>query len=367
MSNPVKILVIDDEEVGRQLLEAILTPENYHVIFGENGEQGLKLAASELPDIILCDVMMPGIDGFEVCKKIREDDSTRLIPIFLITALDDRDSKIRGIDAGADDYISKPLDRLEILAKIKNCLNRLKSRIQNNEETETQSHGNSIISPAILEGLVLSLSGDIVKDKYVELFRSSEIAKSKHLFSRRQYNDSVFYYLVSNTLNTIDAVILNCTLMSLLHQNSRDNTQSITSLFKEVLTQKEKIFAAADLNNESKVKISIVAIMKNTKKDVITCSGINHTLLINSNINESDSNAKSNFQPHHLNNNEDICLKKSDQIILFSPVVTNQVDQPELSTFINEEIDQNSKERITSKIADKISLTQDVLVVKLTF
>src|SRR5512147_618315 len=113
------ILIVDDEPIGRQLLEAILFSEGYKLLFAEDGEMALEKVIENKPTVVLCDVMMPKMDGFEVCRRIRKDESIAHIPIFLITALDDRDSRIKGIDAGADDYISKPLDRIEILAKVR--------------------------------------------------------------------------------------------------------------------------------------------------------------------------------------------------------------------------------------------------------
>ena len=367
MSNLVKILVIEDEFVGRQLLEAMLTPENYDVIFGENGEQGLELAISELPDIILCDVMMPGVDGFEVCQRIRANENTNHLPIFLITALDDRDSRIRGIVAGADDYISKPFDRVEILAKIKNCLNRLKSRKQVTAAVKESPHGNSIFNRDLLEELIGSISGNVEKDNNIELFQSSRKMESKHLFSRRHYHEKFYYFLISNTLDSVDAVILNCTLMCLFHQYSAENNNTASEIINKFISQKDEIITSMDLNDESKVKISIVAIMHNPEEDTITCSGINQVLLINSGRTGSDSTAKHNYQPYHVSGIQDIYLKQPDQILLLSPNISNQVDQQELSAYINEEIEKNGEESLTGKIPVKFNLTQDVLVVKLNF
>jgi PleD family two-component response regulator len=117
-----KILIADDEPFGQQLLEAILLEQNCDLLFAENGQKAMKYINEFLPDIILLDIMMPEINGFEVCQMIRSNAATSEIPVILITALDDRDSKKRGLEAGANDYISKPYDRNEVLAKIKNLL-----------------------------------------------------------------------------------------------------------------------------------------------------------------------------------------------------------------------------------------------------
>jgi DNA-binding response OmpR family regulator len=117
-----RILIVDDEPFGQQLLEAVLMEEDYHLLFAENGQKAISYIHEFLPDLVLLDVMMPEMDGFEVCQKIRSDDHLKSIPIILITALDDRDSRKKGIEAGANDYISKPFDRNEVLVKVKNFL-----------------------------------------------------------------------------------------------------------------------------------------------------------------------------------------------------------------------------------------------------
>lgn len=122
MNRQFRILIVDDEPFGRQLLEAILIEENYELLFAENGQKAIKQVTELLPDIILLDIMMPEINGYELCQMIRSNASTSKIPIILITALDDRDSKKKGLEAGANDYISKPYERSEVLFKIKNLL-----------------------------------------------------------------------------------------------------------------------------------------------------------------------------------------------------------------------------------------------------
>jgi DNA-binding response OmpR family regulator len=118
----IKILIVDDEPYGQQLLEAILLEENCDLIFAENGQKAIQHINEYLPDIVLLDIMIPDFNGFEVCQMIRSNANTSKIPIILITALDDRDSKKRGLEAGANDYISKPFDKSEVLTKIKSLL-----------------------------------------------------------------------------------------------------------------------------------------------------------------------------------------------------------------------------------------------------
>jgi len=112
------VLIIDDEPAAREALEALLAAEDYQLEFAVDGLQGLARAAELYPDIVLLDVMMPGIDGFEVCRRLRADSVLAEVPVVMITALDDQVSRLRGIDAGADDFISKPFDKSELRARV---------------------------------------------------------------------------------------------------------------------------------------------------------------------------------------------------------------------------------------------------------
>ncbi len=112
------ILIVDDEPSGRDTLESILEPEGYTLVMAENGYQAIEKALVIQPDVILLDVMMPGMNGFEVCRRIREEKNLAEIPILFLTALDDRRSLLNGLEAGADEFISKPYDRYELRARL---------------------------------------------------------------------------------------------------------------------------------------------------------------------------------------------------------------------------------------------------------
>jgi two-component system, cell cycle response regulator len=118
-----RILVVDDLEANRRLLEAKLTAEYYDVITARRGEEGVQLAKREKPDLILLDVMMPGgIDGYEACRRLRAAPETRHIPVIILTTLDDRDSKVRGLQAGAEEFLTKPIDDVHLIARVKSLL-----------------------------------------------------------------------------------------------------------------------------------------------------------------------------------------------------------------------------------------------------
>src|SRR5687767_14366215 len=102
-----RILVVDDIEANVRLLEAKLSAEYYDVLMAYDGPTAIAMAAAESPDIVLLDVMMPGMDGFEVCRRLKDDPATRHIPVVLITALDGRGDRIAGLEAGADEFLNK--------------------------------------------------------------------------------------------------------------------------------------------------------------------------------------------------------------------------------------------------------------------
>jgi len=117
-----KILVVDDYPANVKLLERNLQVAGYETAVAYDGEEALQRVQAERPDLILLDVMLPKIDGFEVCRRLRADEATAVIPIIMITALKDTEDRIRGLEAGADDFLSKPFDRGELLARVKGLL-----------------------------------------------------------------------------------------------------------------------------------------------------------------------------------------------------------------------------------------------------
>jgi two-component system cell cycle response regulator len=120
-----RILVIDDIAANVRVLEAKLSADYYDVLTATDGVTGLAIAAAEKPDIILLDVMMPGMDGFQVCQRLKEDPATRHIPVVLVTALDGRADRIQGLEAGADEFLTKPIDDFMLFARVRS-LTRLK-------------------------------------------------------------------------------------------------------------------------------------------------------------------------------------------------------------------------------------------------
>jgi CheY-like chemotaxis protein len=118
-----RILIVDDEIQNRQVLEAMLVPEGYLVQGAQNYQEALAILTEQPPDLILLDVMMPGVDGYQVATKIKGDPSTRHIPIIMVTALDSRDARMLGMKAGVERFITKPVDRAELCDRVRTLLN----------------------------------------------------------------------------------------------------------------------------------------------------------------------------------------------------------------------------------------------------
>ena len=121
-----RILVVDDTPANIKLLVDVLTVAGYAASAATNGADALAQIATELPDLVLLDIMMPGMSGYEVCQKLRANPDTALLPVVLCTSLDPQSERLKGIEAGADDFLSKPINRPELLARVKSLL-RIKS------------------------------------------------------------------------------------------------------------------------------------------------------------------------------------------------------------------------------------------------
>ena len=133
---PSRILLVDDEPKNRFLMRDILANGGYEVVEAESGRRALELAEAGEPDAVLLDVMMPEMDGFETCRQLRKQESTRLIPVLMVSALNDRPNRLEGISAGAVDFITRPIDVRDMLLRVDNAVSakRLFDEVNDNCE-----------------------------------------------------------------------------------------------------------------------------------------------------------------------------------------------------------------------------------------
>jgi two-component system, OmpR family, alkaline phosphatase synthesis response regulator PhoP len=197
-----RILVIDDEKDLIELVRYNLEKEGFVVRSAQDGESGLSAAKKELPDLILVDLMLPGIDGLDVCRSLRSDSRTARIPVIMLTAKSAESDRILGLELGADDYVTKPFSPRELLARIKAVLRRTLSP---QPVSEVIRRGNLTIDMARRtvtcagEPIVLTAT----EFRLLQFFASH----SSHVFSRAQLIDSAMGRDVSVEDRTIDVHI----------------------------------------------------------------------------------------------------------------------------------------------------------------
>ncbi len=173
-----RILVVDDVAPNVRLLEAKLGAEYFEVVTAMNGPDGLKCAVESQPDLILLDVMMPGMDGFEVCRRLKADGKTSHIPVVMVTALGERSDRVRGLEAGADDFLTKPLDDLELFARVRSLV-RLKMMT---DEFRLREETSQVLGMPEFEGGSVGVDVEGARLLVVEDF-PSEVTRMKDAFA----------------------------------------------------------------------------------------------------------------------------------------------------------------------------------------
>ncbi|MCX9025731.1 MAG: response regulator [Candidatus Methanoperedens sp.] len=170
-----KILVVDDQPMNVKIIEDILKKE-YDTIHAYNGREALEKIKSEKPDIVLLDIVMPEIDGLEVCKKIKQESTTRFIPVVIITSLSDLDDKIKAIEAGADEFLTKPTNSIELTTRVKSLLKTKyfhDQLIESKEKIEAQNDFKTIMAN-IVPLLLQNISPDKKNETLSEMSKQVE-------------------------------------------------------------------------------------------------------------------------------------------------------------------------------------------------
>ena len=170
-----KILVVDDIPLNRKLQKTYLESVGYQVVLANDGLEALQRIEEESPDLILLDVMMPKMNGFQVCRRVKSLENTRFIPIIMVTALNEIEDKVKGVEAGADDFISKPFNKLELLARVKSLL-RIKHLHDELElkVKELEIAQSKLIQLAITDGLT-----ELYNYRYFKEQLTQEIIRAK--------------------------------------------------------------------------------------------------------------------------------------------------------------------------------------------
>jgi two-component system cell cycle sensor histidine kinase/response regulator CckA len=184
MKDKPVILVVDDQPQNIELLEAYLVPQGYEIVKAANGEEALGKLSDNQIDLILLDVMMPGMDGFEVTRRVRQDNTHRLLPIILVTVLRETEDRVRGIEAGCDDFISHPVDKMELLARVRSLLqvkayNDLMSNYRKELESEVTRRTEElehafIFQQRLIDALPVPVFYKDLEGKYLGCNRSFE-------------------------------------------------------------------------------------------------------------------------------------------------------------------------------------------------
>jgi adenylate cyclase len=170
MTEPVTILAVDDQPANLRLLDAVLSPRGYRVLRASSGEQALELLPSSGADLVLLDIVMPGIDGYEVCRRIRSASETAYLPVVMITASGHQE-KTRAIEAGADDFVSKPFDQSELLARVASL-----ARIKRYHDTITRQAAELAEWNAELEARVNTQLEELQRMSRLRRFLSPQVA-----------------------------------------------------------------------------------------------------------------------------------------------------------------------------------------------
>ena len=147
-----RVLVVDDVRPNVKLLEAKLGAEYFEVLSAADGARALELARGEQPDLVLLDVMMPGLDGYETCRRLKADPRCRHIPVVMVTALGERQDRLRGLEAGADDFLTKPLNDLALMARVRSLI-RLKTMTDELRVRHSTVGGAGAVDPELIERL----------------------------------------------------------------------------------------------------------------------------------------------------------------------------------------------------------------------
>ena len=227
----IKVLLVEDEEDIREMVHFNLFKERYKVLLASDGQAALDIATNENPDLIVLDVMIPKVDGFEVCRTLKKDIETKKIPIIMLTAKGEEEDVIKGLEVGADDYITKPFSPKVLLARIKAVLRRTKTVLKGSKSVFT-------INDLKIDHLKRKT---FIKDKEINLtYTEFQILhllaqKSGWVFTRGQIVDSIRGENHAITDRSVDVQIVNLRKKMGEQGNMIETVRGVGYRFKENL------------------------------------------------------------------------------------------------------------------------------------
>ncbi len=314
----IKVLIVDDEPIGRQLLQAVLLPEGFEIYLAEDGEKAIQVAQQFQPQIILMDIMMPVMDGYQTVKNLKKIDSLKNIPVIMVTALEDRDSRIKGLEVGAIDYITKPFDRIEIITKIKNRTQNLLSENRKNGEPDQQPQNNH----AILETFEKEISVKDVIKNYSSgkiAFEISEDSKVPNVGGWTRKNGDTEYLCFFGTYkplpsHTLLKVLIINWMCKLPQKDSISPSHMASYIFSKMKSSNH-----FDLDNN----LWWFLVFKSMKNEILA-SGFNQSF-----FRISKENSSENEKPLFLINcdkDKTIAIKREDVIVVLSKGIISNLN-----------------------------------------
>ncbi|MGD9538170.1 MAG: PleD family two-component system response regulator [Alphaproteobacteria bacterium] len=243
-----RVLVVDDVAVNVRLLEAKLAAEYYQVVTAQSGQEALDKIAAEKPDIVLLDVMMPGMDGFEVCRRIRAKPETANLPVVMVTALSEQEDRVRGLEAGADDFLTKPIEDEALFSRIRS-LHRLKSVLDELKLREETSRALGVdLAPIAtpVEHLLDGFRAVVVADD------AAEVAEISAVLPPEMVTTGIAAEGEEGLVQRIVAAVPDIVLID-LHLGSIDALRVASRLRLEDTTRFSAILVIADSGDQARI------------------------------------------------------------------------------------------------------------------
>lgn len=253
------VLIIDDENINVMVLKGMLQASGFRAFTATNGKDGRCLAAEQRPEVILLDIMMPGENGFEVCKKLKQDISTTDIPIIFISALSDVDNKVRGLELGAVDYITKPFEKAEVVARI-----RLHLKLKQAQRALIEEQAARLQQLSEAQQSLLVRPDDFPDAKFAVMFAPALEAGGDFYDVFCVGRNSCCYFVADISGHDIGASFVTSSLKVLLRQNSGplytpdETLRNMNSVLKTVLPEGRYLTAQGCYLNRVSMQMTLI-------------------------------------------------------------------------------------------------------------